>query len=74
MGRVNVFALIKDFFLVGLAISVGILQDENPIAFRTLISMTAIVDYFTNPDATSMIDVGIGRAQKHGFSGEESDL
>ena len=62
--RVDFWILIKNGFLVGLTISIGILQDENTIAFRTRLNVrvakVSIVDCLADPHASQVIDIDTG--------------
>ena len=67
MDRINLAPLIEDCGFVSLAIAAGVLQHEDAIALRTLVTMSPVVDNLTDPDATKVIDVDAGGAEHHGL-------
>ena len=70
VGRNHVLALEEDNRLVRGAITIRILQNENPVAFRTLAGVLTIVDDFRHPDAAPGINVNTAGAEKHRFRGK----
>ena len=72
--RVDVAALVEDGRLVGPAVAVGVLQDEDAVAFGPFAVAVPIIDDFADPDAAAGIDVDVGGAEHHRLGGEERRL
>ena len=74
VGGIDVASLIKERLLVCLAVAIGILKDEDAVAFLAAVAVAAVVDNFTHPNAAAVVDVDIRRAEHHRFAGEQLGL
>ena len=62
MDGIDLPSLVEDSGLVRLAIARGILQNEDPVSFRPLVSMSTVVHDLTDPHATEVVNVDAGGA------------
>ncbi len=74
MDGIDLPSLVEDSRFVRLAVARGILENEDTVSFRSLVSMSPVVHNLTDPHATEVVDVDAGGAQHHGLGGEESSL
>ena len=70
--------LVEDFHFVGSAVSVGIFEDRDAVAFipviRLLEEALAIVHRFGDPNAPALVNVEVGWVDHVGFRRPQSDL
>ena len=59
---------------VGLAVAVGVLQDDDAVAFGLAGVVRPIVDAFGHPDAAVAVDVDVGRVAEQRRRGPERDF
>ena len=60
--------------LVGLAVAVGVLQDEDAIAFGLAAVVGTIANAFGDPDAPVLVDVDVRRVMQHRRRRPQRDL
>lgn len=76
--RIDVTSLMEDSLSICFTVVIGVFEYEDAVAFRAVgviaIGKSAVVDNFADPDASEMVNVDIGRAEQHGFGGEELDV
>src|SRR5205823_2161604 len=72
--RVDVAALVEDLDLVGNAIAVGVLKDEDAIALGPLAVVASVVDNIADPDTSASVDIEIGGIGDIRFGGKEGRL
>src|SRR5690606_9245361 len=63
--RDDIFTLVIHLLVISLPVAVGVLQDQDPIAFGAFSVVPAIVDDFTDPHAAAVVDIDVRRAQQH---------
>lgn len=70
-SSINICSLVEYFMLIGFAVAITILQNEDAIpgiSFRELwIETQSIVGCFANPDSSSLVNADIGRVDDHRF-------
>ena len=73
---VHVTTLIVDLLSIGLAVAVGVLEDQNSVALRPLViaGMRPVVNHLTDPHPASVIYVNIGRAEDLRLGGKQRGL
>ena len=69
--RVDVTPLVEDFLDVRNAVPVRVLEDQDPVAFRPLAFVVAVVDHLADPDSAAGVNVNIGRGDDLRLGGEE---
>ena len=68
---IHIATLIKYRLLVGLAVGVGVFEDEDPVALFSRLFLAAVIEHLTHPDAAPRIDVDVGRAREQWLDREE---
>ena len=63
MRRVDVAALVENFFAVDHAVAIGVFQNQDAVTLRPFAIVFAVVNDFANPHAATMIDVNVCRTQ-----------
>jgi hypothetical protein len=62
MNGIDLATLVEDGGFVSLAISAGVFENEDAISLRAFVTMAPVVDYFTDPHSTEVVDVNAGGA------------
>ena len=68
---IHIAALIKNRLLVGLAVGVGVFEDEDPVALFPGLLLTAVIEHLAHPDAAPRVDIDVGRAREQRLGREE---
>ena len=73
-GAVDVTPLVEDGLLVGDAVLIRVLEDEDPVPLGPLAVATPVVHHLAEPDAAPVVDVDVGGAEEHRLAREERGL
>ena len=68
--RAELRALVEHLAAVGLAVAVGVLEDDDAVALGTEVGLAAkrpsVVHRFEHPDAAALVDGDVGRVARSG--------
>ena len=77
-GERSAEALVEDFDFVGVAVAIGVFEDEDAVAVRAkileVLQLAAVVDAFEHPDAAALVDIDVGGIFEQRLGGPELDF
>ena len=68
---IHIAALVKHRLLVGLAVGVGVFENEDSVALFAGLLLATVIKHLAHPDAAPRIDVDVGRAREQRLGREE---